>query len=152
DDIGGAIAAVEASYMKQRLVESNAARLRKIETGELTVVGVNKFLETEPSPLAAGTDGGIQTIPEWVEREQVESLKAWRAARDNRAAEATLNELRAAAQEGRNIMEPSIACAKAGVTTGEWAGILRQVFGEYRAPTGVSRAAVQSGGEGLAEV
>ncbi len=139
-EMGGAIAAVEASYMKQRLVESNAARLRKIESGEQIVIGVNKFLETEPSPLAAGIDGGIQTIPEGVEREQVEALKAWRAARDNSAAEASLNELRAAAQEGRNIMEPSIACAKAGVTTGEWAGTLRQVFGEYRAPTGVSRA------------
>ena len=82
--MGGAIAAVDSSYMKQRLVESNAARLRKIETGEQIVIGVNKFLETEPSPLAAGTDGGIQTIPEGVEREQVEALKAWRAARDNR--------------------------------------------------------------------
>ena len=151
-EMGGAIAAVEASYMKQRLVESNAARLRKIESGEQIVIGVNKFLETEPSPLAAGIDGGIQTIPEGVEREQVEALKAWRAARDNSAAEASLNELRAAAQEGRNIMEPSIACAKAGVTTGEWAGTLRQVFGEYRAPTGVSRASIQSGGEGLAQV
>jgi (2R)-ethylmalonyl-CoA mutase len=149
--LGGAIAAVETSYMKQALVESNAARLRKIESGELTVVGVNKWLETEPSPLSAGSDGGIQTVPEWVEREQVEALKAWRAARDNKAAEATLSALRSAAEEGRNIMEPSIACAKAGVTTGEWAGTLRQVFGEYRAPTGVGRAAVQ-GGEGLAPV
>jgi (2R)-ethylmalonyl-CoA mutase len=152
EEMGGAIAAVEASYMKQRLVESNAARLRKIETGEQIAVGVNKFLETEPSPLSAGSDGGIQTVPEWVEREQVEALKAWRAARDNSAAGASLNALRAAAQEGRNIMEPSIACAKAGVTTGEWAGTLREVFGEYRAPTGVSRAAIGTGGEGLAQV
>ncbi len=149
--MGGAIAAVESSYMKQRLVESNAARLRKIETGEQIVIGVNKFLETEPSPLSAGSDGGIQTVPEGVEREQVEALKAWRAARDAGAVEAALAELRAAAQENRNIMEPSIACAKAGVTTGEWAGTLRQIFGEYRAPTGVSRAAMQSG-EGLAQV
>jgi ethylmalonyl-CoA mutase len=150
--IGGAIAAVESSYMKQRLVESNAARLRKIESGEQTVVGVNKFLETEPSPLSAGGDGGIQTVPEWVEREQIESLKAWRATRDHGAVEAALDGLRAAAQEGRNIMEPSIACAKSGVTTGEWAGSLRQIFGEYRAPTGVSRAMAQSGGEGLGQV
>jgi (2R)-ethylmalonyl-CoA mutase len=150
--IGGAIAAVESSYMKQRLVESNAARLRKIESGEQTVVGVNKFLESEPSPLSAGGDGGIQTVPESVELEQIESLKAWRAARDRGAVEVALNELRAAAQEGRNIMEPSIACAKAGVTTGEWAGTLRQIFGEYRAPTGVSRALAQSGGEGLGQV
>ena len=150
--MGGAIAAVEASYMKQRLVESNAARLRKIEDGEQTVVGVNKFLETEPSPLSGGTDGGIQTVPEGVEREQVEALKAWRAARDANAVQAALAALRAAAQEGRNIMEPSIACAKAGVTTGEWGDTLRQVFGEYRAPTGVSRAAAQGGGAGIAEV
>ncbi len=150
--MGGAIAAVEASYMKQRLVESNAARLRKIETGEQTVVGVNTFLETEPSPLSGGTDGGIQTVPEGVEREQIESLKAWRAARDGNAVQAALAALRSAAQEGRNIMEPSIACAKAGVTTGEWGDTLRQVFGEYRAPTGVSRAAVQGGGGGLDEV
>ncbi len=150
--IGGAIAAVEASYMKQRLVESNAARLRKIESGEQIVVGVNKFLETEPSPLSGGTDGGIQTVPEGVEREQVESLKAWRAARDANAVQAALAALKAAAQEGRNIMEPSIACAKAGVTTGEWGDTLRQVFGEYRAPTGVSRAAAQGGGAGIAEV
>jgi ethylmalonyl-CoA mutase len=150
--MGGAIAAVESSYMKQRLVESNAARLKKIESGEQIVAGVNKFLETEPSPLSAGGDGGIQTVPEWVEREQIESLKAWRAARDTRAAEAALDGLRAAAQEGRNIMEPSIACAKAGVTTGEWAGTLREIFGEYRAPTGVSRAIIQAGGDGLGQV
>jgi (2R)-ethylmalonyl-CoA mutase len=150
--IGGAIAAVESSYMKQRLVESNAARLQKIEGGDQIVVGVNKFVETEPSPLSAGTGGAIQTIPEWVEREQIESLKAWRAARDANTVQAALAALRAAAQEGRNIMEPTIACAKAGVTTGEWGDTLRQVFGEYRAPTGVSRAAVQGGGSGIAEV
>src|SRR5271166_4500680 len=150
--MGGAIAAVESSYMKQRLVEANAVRLRKIETGEQIVVGVNKWLETESSPLSSGADGGIQTVPEWVEREQVEALKAWRAARDANAAKAVLADLRAAAQEGRNIMEPSIACAKAGVTTGEWGDTLRQIFGEYRAPTGVSRAAAQGGGAGIAEV
>jgi (2R)-ethylmalonyl-CoA mutase len=150
--MGGAIAAVEASYMKQRLVESNAARLARIEAGEQVVVGVNKFLETEPSPLSGGTDGGIQTVPEWVEREQIEALKAWRAARDAKAVEAALAALRSAAQENRNIMEPSIACAKAGVTTGEWSDTLRQVFGEYRAPTGVSRAAGRGGGPGIGEV
>jgi (2R)-ethylmalonyl-CoA mutase len=150
--MGGAIAAVESSYMKQRLVESNAARLRRIESGEQIVVGVNKFHESELSPLSAGSDGGIQTVPEEVEQEQIASLKAWRAARDQGAVDAALNGLRASAQEGRNIMEPSIACAKAGVTTGEWAGTLRQIFGEYRAPTGVSRAMVQTGGEGLGQV
>ena len=118
--VGGAIAAVESSYMKQRLVEANAVRLRKIETGAQIVVGVNKWLETESSPLSSGADGGIQTVPEWVEREQVEALNAWRAARDANAAKAALAALRSAAQEGRNIMEPSIACAHAGVTTGEW--------------------------------
>jgi (2R)-ethylmalonyl-CoA mutase len=150
--MGGAIAAVESSYMKQRLVESNAARLQKIEGGEQTVVGVNKFVETEPSPLSGGEDGAIQTVPEWVEREQIESLKAWRAARDANAVQAALADLRAAAQEGRNIMEASIACAKTGVTTGEWGDTLREVFGEYRAPTGVSRAAAQGGGGGIAGV
>ena len=151
-DMGGAIAAIESSYMKQRLVESNAARLRRIESGEQIVVGVNKFLETEQSPLASGADGGILTIPEGVEREQVERLQAWRASRAAAAAQLALDNLRSAAQEGRNIMEPSIACAKAGVTTGEWGDTLRQVFGEYRAPTGVSRAALQGGGAGLAGV
>ena len=150
--MGGAIAAVESSYMKQRLVEANAVRLRKIETGDQIVVGVNKWLETEPSPLSSGADGGIQTVPEWVEREQIEALKAWRAGRDANAVKAALAGLRSAAQEGRNIMEPSIACAKAGVTTGEWGDTLREVFGEYRAPTGVSRAAAQGGGGGIAEV
>jgi ethylmalonyl-CoA mutase len=150
--MGGAIAAIDTSYMKQRLVESNAARLQKIEDGEQIVVGVNKFVETEPSPLAGGDGGAIQTVPEWVEREQVERLNAWRAARDAKAVEAALAALRSAAQEGRNVMEPSIACAKTGVTTGEWGDTLRQVFGEYRAPTGVSKAAAASGGQGIAEV
>ena len=152
DEMGGAIAAVEASYMKQRLVESNAARLAKIEAGEQVVVGVNKFVETEPSPLSGGGGGDIQTVPDGVEREQVEQLKAWRAARDAKAVDAALASLRSAAQEGRNVMEPSIACAKAGVTTGEWGDTLRQVFGEYRAPTGVSRAAIGGSGQGLSEV
>jgi (2R)-ethylmalonyl-CoA mutase len=149
--MGGAIAAVDTSYMKQRLVESNAARLQKIEDGEQIVVGVNKFVETEPSPLS-GDGGAIQIVPEGVEREQVEQLQAWRAARDAKAVEAALAGLRSAAREGRNVMEPSIACAKAGVTTGEWGDTLRQVFGEYRAPTGVSKAAAASGGQGIAEV
>ena len=150
--MGGAIAAVDTSYMKQRLVESNAARLQKIEDGEQIVVGVNKFVETEPSPLSGGDGGAIQIVPEGVEREQVEQLQAWRAARDAKAVEAALAGLRSAAREGRNVMEPSIACAKAGVTTGEWGDTLRQVFGEYRAPTGVSKAAAASGGQGIAEV
>ncbi|MDZ4791959.1 MAG: protein meaA [Hyphomicrobiales bacterium] len=141
DAMGGAVAAVESSYMKQRLVESNTARLRQIETGEMTVVGVNRFIETEPSPLSGGDDGGIMTVSHDVEREQIEALQAWRAARDNAAVERALADLRAAATQGRNIMEPSIAAAKVGVTTGEWGETLRQVFGEYRAPTGVGKAA-----------
>ncbi|MBC8049687.1 MAG: protein meaA [Chitinophagales bacterium] len=151
DAIGGAVAAVESSYMKQRLVESNTARLRQIETGEMTVVGVNRFIETESSPLSGGDDGGIMTVSHDVEREQIEALQAWRTARDNAAVERALADLRAAAQEGRNIMEPSIAAAKVGVTTGEWGETLRQVFGEYRAPTGVGKAANASAA-GLDEI
>jgi ethylmalonyl-CoA mutase len=138
--MGGAVAAVENSYMKSRLVDSNARRLEAIERGEQTVVGVNRFTETEPSPLAAG-EGAILTVPPEVEPEQIAKLNEWRAARDAKAVEATLAELRRAAQSGTNIMPASIACAKAGVTTGEWGEVLRQGFGEYRAPTGVSHAA-----------
>ncbi|MFP4537192.1 MAG: protein meaA [Dichotomicrobium sp.] len=139
DEMGGAIAAIE--YMKQRLVESNAERVRRIESGEQVIVGVNAYTESEPSPLSAGADN-ILTVSEAVEREQIERLKAWRAQRDAGAVEAALSELRAAASDGRNVMEPSIACAKAGVTTGEWGEALREVFGEYRAPTGVGAAAM----------
>jgi len=151
EEMGGAVAAVESSYMKQRLVESNSARLRDIERGDQIVVGVNKWTDSEPSPLAQGADGGILTIPEYVEREQVERLQAWREARDQAACDKALDELRAAAQEERNVMAPSIACAKAGVTTGEWGNLLRDVFGEYRAPTGVGKAANNDAG-GLDEV
>ena len=140
DGMGGAVNAVESSYMKQKLVESNARRIGAIEAGEQIVVGVNKWTETEPSPLTTG-DGSILTVDPKAEAEQIERLQAFRAARDGTAAAAALAGLRAAAQEGRNVMEPSIACAHAGVTGGEWAGTLRDVFGEYRAPTGVARAA-----------
>jgi (2R)-ethylmalonyl-CoA mutase len=151
DAMGGAVAAVESSYMKQRLVESNAARIRAIETGEQILVGVNRWTETEPSPLSAGDDGGILTVPEWVEREQIGQVQAWREARDAVAVVKALDELRAAAREGRNIMEPSIACAKAGVTTGEWGETLRSVFGEYRAPTGVAKVRAETG-QGIDDV
>jgi (2R)-ethylmalonyl-CoA mutase len=136
--MGGAITAIESGYMKRALVESNAERLRAIEAGETKVVGVNAFASSEPSPLAAGDGEAILTVPETVEYEQVEKLKAWRAARDKKAVTASLQSLESAAREDRNIMEPSIACAKAGVTTGEWGEVLRRVFGEYRAPTGVT--------------
>jgi (2R)-ethylmalonyl-CoA mutase len=140
DEMGGAVEAID--YMKRRLVESNSARLRQIESGEQIVVGVNKWTETEPSPLTTG-DGSIMVVDPEVEAEQIGRLKAWREERDDKAVKAALADLERAAKEGANVMEPSIACAKAGVTTGEWGATLRQVFGEYRAPTGVSQAAAQ---------
>ncbi|MCI4681474.1 protein meaA [Candidatus Rhodoblastus alkanivorans] len=145
DAMGGAVAAVESGYLKSKLVESNTRRLEAIEAGDQTVIGVNRFTETEPSPLTTG-DGAILVVPHRVEAEQIERLTAWREQRDGAAVANALAALRAAAQEGRNIMEPSIVAAKAGVTTGEWGQTLREVFGEFRAPTGVGRSARQSGG------
>ena len=139
DDMGGAVAAVESGYMKQRLVESNTARLEAIERGEQIVVGVNKYLETEPSPLTGGIDS-IMTVSEEAEHDQLDRLKAWRASRDNNAVADALAELKRAATGSGNIMPASIQCAKAGVTTGEWGWTLREAFGEYRAPTGVGNA------------
>ncbi|HEY2425822.1 MAG TPA: protein meaA [Pseudolabrys sp.] len=139
EEMGGAVAAVDTGYLKQQLVESNTARLEAIERGEQIVVGVNKYLESEPSPLA-GAANAILTVPEAAEHGQIEQLKAWRAARDNNAVAAALKELKRSATAGINIMPASIACAKAGVTTGEWGWTLRETFGEYRAPTGVGRA------------
>ncbi|CAN7241476.1 methylmalonyl-CoA mutase family protein [Bosea sp. LjRoot237] len=136
DAMGGALAAVESGYMKMALVENGARRIEAIERGEQIVVGVNKFTTSEPSPLSAG-EGNVVTVPDSVEIEAVGRLKAWRAAREGNAAEAALAELASAAKEDRNVMPASIACAKAGVTTGEWAQTLREIFGEYRAPTGV---------------
>jgi (2R)-ethylmalonyl-CoA mutase len=140
EKLGGAIAAVEMGYMKSRLVESNTARLEAIERNEQVVIGVNRFTETEPSPLTTGEDS-IMTVPHEVEAEQIARLNVWRAERDAKAVAAALEDLRRAAKSGTNIMPPSIACAKAGVTTGEWGFALRQAFGEYRAPTGVGSAA-----------
>jgi (2R)-ethylmalonyl-CoA mutase len=144
EEMGGAIAAVP--YMKSKLVESNTKRLEAIEAGQQVVVGVNRFTETEPSPLTTG-EGSIMVVDPAVEAAQVANVKAWREQRDAKAVAAALAGLRAAAQEGRNIMEPSIAAAKAGVTTGEWGQVLREVFGEYRAPTGVGRAARADAGD-----
>jgi len=138
-EMGGAVAAVDTGYMKQQLVESNTARLEAIERGDQIVVGVNKYLETEPSPLAAAADA-ILTVSEQAERGQTERLKVWREARDNTAVSAALKDLKRAATSGSNIMPASIACAKVGVTTGEWGWTLREAFGEYRAPTGVGHA------------
>jgi (2R)-ethylmalonyl-CoA mutase len=146
DAMGGAIAAVESSYMKSKLVESNTRRLEAIEAGTATVIGVNRFRETEASPLTAG-DGSILTVSPEVEAEAIERLKAWRAGRHQTAVDTAIADLKAAASEGRNVMEPSIAAAKAGVTTGEWGEALRSVFGEYRAPTGVGRATRDTGGD-----
>ena len=139
EEIGGAVAAVESGYMKQQLVESNTARLEAIERGEQIVVGVNKYLESEASPLTGGVES-ILTVSEEAERGQIQRLQTWRAQRDNNAVAAALTELRRAATIGANIMPPSIQCAKVGVTTGEWGWTLRECFGEYRAPTGVGRA------------
>ena len=149
EKLGGAVAAID--YMKRRLVESNTARLSGIETGAQIVVGVNKWTETEASPLSSGTDA-ILVVDPAVEAEQIERLKAWRTQRDDKAVKAALGELERAAKEGRNVMEPSIACAKAGVTSGEWGGLLRKIYGEYRAPTGVAQAAAQREGGGLEAV
>jgi (2R)-ethylmalonyl-CoA mutase len=143
DGLGGAVAAIE--YMKSELVQANTARLKTIESGEQIVVGVNKWTESEPSPLS-GEAGGIVTVPESVELEQIARLKEWRDNRDNKAVEAALNELKSAAEEDRTIMDASIQCARAGVTTGEWGETLRDVYGEYRAPTGVGES------EGIPEV
>ncbi len=140
EKLGGAIAAVETGYMKAQLVASNTARIEAIERNEQVSVGVNRYVETEPSPLTTGSDT-IITVPHEVEAEQIARLNAWRESRDAAAVAAALDDLRAAARDGRNIMPPSIACAKAGVTTGEWGFALRAAFGEYRAPTGVGRAA-----------
>ncbi|MFP4406199.1 methylmalonyl-CoA mutase family protein, partial [Rhodosalinus sp.] len=148
DAMGGAVSAIE--YMKARLVDSNAERVNRIERAETVVVGVNKWTEAEPSPLM-GEDGGIMVVDAAVEQDQIDRLNAWRAERDETAVKAALADLRAAAAEGRNIMPPSIAAAKAGVTTGEWAEQMRAVFGEYRAPTGVSKSPSNKT-EGLDEI
>jgi (2R)-ethylmalonyl-CoA mutase len=137
EKMGGAVAAVEAGYLKASLVDSNRKRAEAIETGAIKVVGVNCYTEGEPSPLEAG-EKSIQTVDLAVEAEQIARLKAWRAQRDNAAASAALAELQAAAKEARNVMPASLACAQAGVTTGEWSFALREVYGEYRAPTGVA--------------
>ncbi|MDB6175909.1 protein meaA [Paracoccus sp. Z330] len=135
DEMGGAISAID--YMKSRLVEANAERLNRIEANETVVVGVNRWEQGEASPLTAG-DGGIMVVDPAVEQDQIERLRAWKGARDEGAVEAALAALRDAAQSGANVMPASVQAAKAGVTTGEWAGVMRQVHGEYRGPTGVA--------------
>ncbi|MEP6064597.1 MAG: methylmalonyl-CoA mutase family protein [Paracoccaceae bacterium] len=134
-DMGGAIAAID--YMKSQLVQSNSERLNRIEKGETVVVGVNKYTASEPSPLMTG-DGGIMVVDPAVEAEQIERLNEWRATRDATAVADALDALKKAATSGGNIVPPSIVAAKAGVTTGEWAAVMRAEHGEYRAPTGVA--------------
>jgi (2R)-ethylmalonyl-CoA mutase len=149
-ELGGAVEAVD--YMKSALVESQRERWRRIESGELTVVGMNKFTETEPSPLTADADGGILVVDPEVEAEQRAALERWRSERDQDAVDAALEELaRVAREDSENIMPATISAARAGATTGEWAQTLRNVFGEYRAPTGVGEAATVSS-EAVAEL
>lgn len=148
DAMGGAIAAVDQGYMKQELVRSNAQRLADIESGLTKVIGVNAYTETEPSPLTSG-EKSILTVDDMAEQDQIEKLKAWRSDRDQAEITKMLGDLKSAASEGRNIMENSIACAHAGVTTGEWSETLREVFGEYRAPTGITSMIVTGDEENI---
>jgi len=138
--MGGAVAAVESGYMKQALVSSHAARRGRIESGEDKVVGVNCYETTEPSPLTADLDAAIQAADPEAERAAVSSLATWREQRDDAEVREALAQLAEAAKSGANLMEPTLVAARAGATTGEWAGALREVFGEFRAPTGVSGA------------
>ncbi len=136
--MGGAVAAVENGYMKQQLVASHAARRARIESGEDVVVGVNRFTEGEPSPLLSDAGGATQAVDPTVEQAAVSSLQQWRATRDGAAVTEALDRLRGDAAGDSNLMAATLRCATVGVTTGEWAGALREVFGEFRAPTGVS--------------
>ena len=136
--IGGAVIGIENSYLKQQLVNSNKERIQNINDGKQVVVGVNKYTETESSPLTAN-DSGIETIDSSVEAEQIKALNEWRNARDNSAVKEALNKLKEAAESDQNIMEASIHAAKVGVTTGEWTNTLRDIYGEFRAPTGISQ-------------
>ncbi len=149
EEMGGAVAAIESGYMKRALVEANARRLAAIEAGRRVVVGVNAYTESAPSPLVSGQDAGFLAVDADAEGRQVAALAAWRAARDEDQAAAALAALSAAAEAGDNVMAPSIACARCGVTTGEWADALRAVFGEYRAPTGVAGGARAEPADGL---
>ncbi|MCV2874764.1 protein meaA [Rhodobacteraceae bacterium XHP0102] len=148
DSMGGAIMAID--YMKARLVEANADRVGGIERGETTVVGVNRFTQSEPSPLV-DEEGGIMVVDPAVEADQIARLNDWRSTRDEAAVKAALTQLRADAAAGRNIMPASIAAAKCGVTTGEWAEVMRAVHGQYRGPTGVSKS-VSNKTEGLEDI
>jgi (2R)-ethylmalonyl-CoA mutase len=150
--MGGAVAAVESGYMKGRLVGSLAEQRRRMESGETVVVGVNRFESSEPSPLQAEGAAAIETVDPATEAAAIAAVQQWRAGRDATAVQAALDALRDAAKTDANLMEASIACAEVGVTTGEWAGVLRGVFGEFRAPTGVSAVAAEGTGTEIAAV
>lgn len=149
-EMGGAIAAVESGYMKQNLVSAHAARRARIESGEEVIVGVNRFETTEPSPLTADLDAAIQAADPEAERAALDSLAAWKAQRDEAGVREALDALAAAARTDANLMHATLVAARAGATTGEWAGTLREVFGEFRAPTGVSGAVGAVSGAGSA--
>src|SRR5690242_14050147 len=151
-NMGGAVAAVESGYLKSALVSSLALRRRRIESGEDVVVGVNKYTDTEPNPLQGGEDGGIMTVDEGVEEAAKKAIAAWRSSREAAAVDQALTALRDAAKTDANLMEPSLACARAGVTIGEWSDVLRGVFGEYRPPTGVAQASGGGHDGSLSEV
>jgi (2R)-ethylmalonyl-CoA mutase len=151
--MGGAVAAIESGYLKHALVASHAERRQRIESGEQIVVGVNAYENTEPSPLTADLDTAVQTVDPAAERAALASLQKWRSGRDSEAVEAALSSLRAAAKDTDNLMQATLTCVRAGATTGEWAGVLREMFGEYRAPTGVSGSVgVSGGGKAIAAV
>ncbi|HBH42801.1 MAG TPA: protein meaA, partial [Hyphomonas atlantica] len=149
DQRGGATKSID--FMKESLVDAHIERIKAIESGELTVVGVNRYTESENSPLGAG-DGSIQTVDPAEESAQVRDLKEWRSQRDQSTVDEALANLKQAARDGTNIMEPSIVCAKAGVTTGEWGTAMREVFGEFRAPTGVAMVIKTEGEEDVTAV
>jgi (2R)-ethylmalonyl-CoA mutase len=140
EDMGGAVAAIESGYMKAELVQSHAERRARVESGDQVIVGVNRHIETEPNPMLADLDAAIQTVDAAVAAQAIDGVRAWRDQRDPAAVAASLERLRADAAGEANLVKASIACARAGVTTGEWADTLREVFGEFRAPTGVTAA------------
>ena len=148
---GGMVACIDNGYVKRELVQSHTRRMRNIESGELQIVGVNCYQESAESPLTAGEESGIMKVDERAEREQIASLQAFRAQRDSTKVAQALQQLRSAAAGGSNIMPPSIECARAGVTTGEWSAVLREVFGEYRAPTGIDIAPLNLAGSDALE-
>ena len=152
-EMGGAVSAVDTGYMKTQLVQSHAMRRARVESGDDIVVGVNAFQSSEENPLLADLDTAVQSVDPAVEQQAIDALVAWRAERDQSAVDESLARLAAEAVTDVNLMEATLACARAGVTTGEWAGVLREVFGEYRAPTGISAALTSPpSSEELAEV